>query len=109
MTERFFKTKFGFFSQQRETQSVPNRVLWNTNESTKELQDQRKGRRHLRKDIEAEFCANPWSNVLALQKMDKKTRSLEKSCGNESWRKVQKRRPNIKKSVGSKSDKNIVE
>lgn len=54
-------------------------------------------RRYLRKNIEAEFAANPWSNVSALQKMDKKTRSLEKSCGNESWSKVRKRGPNTSK------------
>lgn len=32
---------------------------------------------------------------MALQKMDKKMRSLEKHCGNEFWSKVQKRGPNI--------------
>lgn len=50
----------------RESQSVPSRVSWNTNKSTKELQDQRKGRRYLRKNTEAEFAANPYSNVSAL-------------------------------------------
>lgn len=66
VTERFFRTKFGFFSEQRERQSMPNRVSWDTNKSTKELQDQRKGRRYLRKNTEAEFAANPYSNVSAL-------------------------------------------
>lgn len=32
-----------FLTTKRESQSVPNAVPWNTNESTKELQDQRKG------------------------------------------------------------------
>lgn len=32
---------------------------------------------------------------MALQKMNKKMRSLEKNCGNEFWSKVQKRGPNI--------------
>lgn len=32
-------------------------------------------RRYLRNNTEAEFAANPWNNVLALQKMDRKTKT----------------------------------
>lgn len=96
MTERFFKTKFGFFSQRRERVRVCPTLFPGTR-MHKGITGPKERRRYLRKNIGAEFAANPWSNVSALQKMDKKTRSLEKSCGNESWSKVQKRGPNTSK------------